>query len=316
MVTHRENGFKEGSPDRISYEKVMMAWADSCQPNAGQRARWWLKTLWNESELEGDKNLLPTVTTYNIAIRALALSEGPMVAEGLLLDLGDKYREESDASLCPNSESFAIVIQAWLRQVHIEQHMDDKYQALSRAVEWLSSLREIENENKLSTTPEQYDRVLKAAKECARERPNALEIAQDVFEALRKSRHGPDVFSYGSFLGVGLEALSFPGNERRRSEFVQVLFDRCCDDGLVGKHFVQAFTKSNTYSQGWTIDEREEVMKHIFHTWPFPRSWTRNIRSPSFLAKESHFDRSGGFSGPPVLKKESEDDDDDHEDEY
>ena len=314
MLTQRENNFREISPDRISYEKVMLAWANVCQPNSGQRARWWLQQLCNESELQGDRNLLPSVHTYNIAIGALAMVEGAAAAESLLLDLGDKYRKESDKSLCPNSESFALVIQAWLRQAHTEKHADDKFQALSRAVEWLSSLREIENENKLSTTPEQYVRVLQAAKECARERPIALDIAEDVFEAMRKSRHGLDVFAYASLLEVGLEALSSLEHEKSRTEFVQGLFDKCREDGMVGKHFVQAIAGSHTYTEGWTIDVREELMKRIFHTWPFPPSWTRNIRSSSFLATRIHFDRSGGFGGPPVMNEERAYDDDELED--
>lgn len=313
MLTHRQSGFKEASPDRISYEKVMMGWANSSQPNAGQRARWWLRKLWNESELEGDKDLLPTVGTYNIVIRALAHSEGASAAESLLLDLGDKYREESDASLCPNSESFALVIRAWLRQARTETYSDDKFQALSRAVEWLSSLREIEGENKLATTPEQYVGVLKAAMECARDRPEVLQMAQDVFDARRRSRHGIDDIAYASLLGVGLEALSFPEDDQRRTDFVHALFDQCREDGLMGKHLVQTLTGSNTYEEGWTIQEREELMKGIFQTWPFPRSWSRNIRSLHYLAKEIHFERSGGFSGPPVTQRNKGLRDDDHD---
>ena len=85
----------------------MLAWANSGRSNAGQRASYWLKKMWNDSELESDPNLLPVTNTYNIAILALAASDGPLAAENLLLDLGDKYKQEQAFSLCPNSESFA-----------------------------------------------------------------------------------------------------------------------------------------------------------------------------------------------------------------
>ena len=71
-----------------------MAWANSGHPNAGRRCSWWLRKLWNDSELYGNENLLPVTQTYNIAMKALAASEGALAAENLLLDLGDKYKEE------------------------------------------------------------------------------------------------------------------------------------------------------------------------------------------------------------------------------
>lgn len=312
MLAHRENDFAEASPDRISYEKVMMAWANSRRPNAGQRAQFWLKNLWNESELEGDKNLLPKVGTYNIALRALAFSDGASAAESLLLDLGDKYREEADTSLCPNSESFAIVIRAWLREVQQSHHIDDKFQALNRAVEWLNSLREIENENNLSTTPEQYANILKEAKACARDRPQVLSVAEAVFNAQRQSRHGLDVFSYANLLSVGLEAYSTSDEADKKAEFVLNLFNKCRDDGLVGKHFIQALAGHTN----WNIDAREELMKATFYTFPFPLSWTRNIRSHSFMARESDFRRSGGFHGPPIEQQDDGEDCDWNADEF
>lgn len=291
MFTHQDNGFTEAAPDRISYEKVMCAWANSLNGNACRRAQWWLKKLWNDSELQGNKDLLPTVSTYNIIIRALARSDGPLAAENLLLDMGDKYREEMAESLCPNSESFGLVIKAWLDKGHRDELMDDRLNSLHRAVEWLTSLREIENENNLSTTPEQYHGVLRAAKGCAKDRPEVLELAKRIFHDQKQSRHGLDIFSYSGLLGVGLEALSSPDADEERTAFIDDLFYRCCDDGLLGKQFVRTIVDSEIFDEGWTLEAYEDTMKRLFHTWPLLPSWTRNIRSEFHMAKESDFQR-------------------------
>lgn len=287
MLAHQDNGFNEAAPDRVSYEKVMLAWANSRNQNAGKRAQWWMQQLWNASELQGNKDLLPTKFTYNIVIKALAFSEGALAAENLLLDMGDRYRKEMSHSLCPNSESFAIVIQAWLRQVHQERSIEGQIGALQRAVEWLSSLREIEKDNNLSTTPEQYHRVLEAAKTCARERPEVLDLAKTIFHDQQQSRHGIDVFSYSRLLDVGLEALSSAENTEERNNFVQSLFQSCCEDGMLGKYFVRALVNYD----GWTLEEREEMQQRLFHTWPFPPSWTRNVKSTFHVVEEHDFAR-------------------------
>lgn len=289
MFTHQDNGLTEAAPSRVSYEKVMLAWAGSGHPNAGKRAQWWLKKLWNEAELQGDKDLLPTVMTYNIVIRALAKSEGALAAEKVLIDLGELYRNEMSPSLCPNSESFALVIQAWLRQVHYEKEIEERLIALDRAVQWLKSLREIEHGNDLSTTPEQFQQVLMAAITCARNRPEVLEMAKQIFDIQRHTRFGLDVFSYGYLLKVGLEALCSAEANVERTNFVDSLFQNCRDDGLLGRPFVRTLVSSRVESQGWTATERADTMNRLFDTWPFPVSWTRNIRSSLFHARFSDF---------------------------
>ncbi len=318
MFTHQDNGFMETAPDRISFEKVMLAWSVSGHPNAGRRAQWWLKKLWNEAELQGNENLLPTVTTYNIVIRALAKSEGALPAENLLLDLGDKYREEKSISLCPNSESFALVIHAWIRQSHRKQDgIEERVNALDRAVQWLSSLREIEFKNDLSTAPELYHKTLEATKKCVKERPELLDVAKRIFDDMRCSRHGLDVFAYALFLEIALVALSSPDHNQERTEFIDGLFQSCRDDGLVAKYFVRAITNSIVKEEGWTTSERDDTMNRLFPTWPLPRSWTRNIRSPLFHVKASDISRNGPFKRQLVettVESNNEYDDDHHPD--
>ena len=102
MMSHRDNEFMEASPDVLSYEKVMLAWANSGHPQSGKRATWWLKQLWKDYDLYPESastsshksSLLPTVSTYNIVMKALAGTDGALAAENVLLDLGERYRDE------------------------------------------------------------------------------------------------------------------------------------------------------------------------------------------------------------------------------
>jgi hypothetical protein len=321
MFSHKDNGSTDAGPDRLSFEKVriparcilvpqasfvvvlclttffnplhqvMSAWAHSGHPNAGKRARWWLRKLWNDSELDANENLLPRTHTYNIAMEALGISEGALAAENLLLDLGDKYREERTENLCPNSESFAIVIRAWLQKADRDSDINERMDSLHRAVEWLSSLREVENENNLSTAPELFSGILRSARYCAKQRPEILELATNTLNDMRKSRHQVDYVSYSLLLQVGLEALSGPDEEEARSQFVETLFKDCCEDGLVSKLFVRALADSPVYETGWTLEACKELTNQLFDTWPLPYSWSRNLASPRYQAKPEHTDR-------------------------
>jgi hypothetical protein len=269
----------------------MLAWAHSGHPNAGKRATWWLKKLWNDSELNGDDKLLPTTNTYNIAMKALSASEGALAAENLLLDLGDKYKEEQTPELCPNSESFAIVIRAWLQKADSDPDVGERIHSLQRAVEWLSSLREVENEKNLSTSPELFMGVLRVAKTCARQKPDILELANNTFNELKESRHQVDHVSYSLLLQVGLDALSGPNDEDERTAFVETLFKDCCDDGLVSSLFVRALSNSPMYETGWTIQECETLTKQLFYDWPQPTSWSRNLPTRKSQAKPEDAER-------------------------
>jgi hypothetical protein len=279
MLSHRDNGFLEAGPDVISYEKVILAWANSNHPNAGKRASWWLKQLWNDHERQQheypnqDVDLQPTVATYNAVIRALSATEGALAAENMLLDLGEKYHKDQMPQLCPNSESFAIVIRAWLQSADETKDIDERIAALKRAVEWLSSLREIENEKNLSTAPELYSGVIRICRSAAHpERPFVLDMAKEVFDNLRKSRHRVNYLSYAALLQVGLRVYRKPEKDAERQDFVKNLLFECCEDGLMSNLFLRAL--ANDISP-----ECSEIVDDMRHQWPLPASWSRNIKN-------------------------------------
>ena len=293
----------DAKPDRISYEKVILAWGNSGHPNAGKRALWWLKQLWSETENaemsmtdnteHGSQSfstrveeLCPTVSTYNAVMKALVSSPdsgGALAAENLLLDLGEKYRSLSSSStseelkrrygrLRPNSESFAIVIRAWLRESYDAYGADNKVACVIRAVEWLTSLHDVENENDLSTTPELFTGVLKAANRCARDRPDIIGIAIEVFDTFRDSRFQYDGQCYSTMLQVGLQSYSGPGREQDLGEFVNKLVEECCEDGLLNNVFVRTIANHHSY-------ECRAVTQKYFQHWPLAPSWSRNVKN-------------------------------------
>lgn len=289
MISHRDNGFLEAAPDRVSYEKVITAWSNSAHPNSGKRATWWLKQLWRESEVlstSDDNRLVPTVSTYNVAMKALAKTDGALAAENMLLDLGEKYRDEGKDSLCPNSESFAVVIRAWLKASDESRNTEDRISSLRRAVEWLSSLREIENENNLSTAPELFSGVLKSAVVCARERPAVLDLAQEIFEDFRRSRNRVDHISYAALLQVGLQTYAKCIDSENKRRFVGKLFDECCDDGLLSSTFVRAVYDDHS-------EECNDLIERFFRQWPLPLSWSRNVNNP--IAKPKRWDAQSSY---------------------
>mmetsp|Transcript_5179 Transcript_5179/g.11487 ORF Transcript_5179/g.11487 Transcript_5179/m.11487 type:complete len:787 (+) Transcript_5179:256-2616(+) len=280
MISHRENGFLEASPDVVSYEKVMLAWANSGHPNAGKRAQWWLKQLWRDydlypestSESSHKSSLLPTVNTYNIVMKALAWTDGALAAENVLLDLGEKHRDSTDhPGLCPNSESFAIVIKAWLESAKESRNVDERISSIRRAYEWLSSLRGIENENDLSTSPELFTGLLAMTKICAKQRPRVLDLAMQIFEDFRQSRHRLDYISYATLLQVGLQAHA-RGSGELRGIFVEKLFAECCNDGLVSNVFIRTLVDDPSI-------ECKELVDRVLQDWPLPSYWSRNLKN-------------------------------------
>jgi len=276
MMSHRDSGFFDAAPDVISYERVILAWANSGHPNAGKRALWWLKQLWRDYEVHEDStknsshesSLQPTVSTYNVVMKALSCTNGALAAENVLLDLGEKYRDSTNyPGLCPNSESFAIVIRAWLESAKEARNVDDRISSIRRAYEWLSSLRGIENENNLSTAPQLFTGLLSVSTTCAKQRPHVLELAEKIFDDFRKSRHRLDCISYATLLQVGLRAHS--GSGEAKEKFVEKLLEDCCDDGLISNVFVRTLVDD---SECKSIVDRELQ-------WPLPSSWSRNLKN-------------------------------------
>lgn len=284
----------------------MLSWARSGHSNAGKRATWWLRKLWEDYSIEGGDDLLPTTTTYNIVIEAVSSSSilddgGALEAEKLLLEMGEKYKNQSIEQLCPNSESFAHVIRAWVndseqhfspqkqqqryeRRYHEDDNIDveEGIKSLYRAVDWLISLQEVENENNLSSSPELFLRIIRATIIPSKYRPmSMLQLATKVFFNLSTSRHIVDEVPYTILLQVGLTALARPEYNVERDTFLEDHIRDCCENGMISTTFIRTLVNSTVYEEGWTVEERNRYVTKYFDEWPLHPSWARNLRNPN-----------------------------------
>jgi hypothetical protein len=267
------------------------------------------------------------VESYNTVMRVWADLRAPSKAEAALLDLldrsagrrrrsgafqdgggttgdddvGDSTDDQDKHLLEPNSESFALVIRGWLK---VAEERGDK-DALSSAVRWLASVRSLEQQEGSSSSSggsgrrrsilsqvDMYGGILSAARRCASEHPDVLDLAVDAFDELRRSHHQVEGLHYSRLLQVGLLALSRPENDNVRSEFVSQLFSDCCEDGRLSKPFLQALANGPVYRDGWTAAESARIVGELLglspqrrdrRPWPLPPSWTRNVRQGGLL---------------------------------
>ena len=184
-----------------------------------------------------------------------------------------RYQQQQTPELCPNSESFAIVIRAWLQLAEHTRNLEQRIRSIKRAVEWLTSLREIENEKNLSTAPELYHGVIRVARLAASpDCPFVLEIAQDVFEKFRQSRHRVNYLSYAALLQVALKVYGRPEQAVERKEFVNDLFQDCCEDGLLSNLFLRALSNDDS-------PECQDLVDNLRYHWPLSLSWSRNLKN-------------------------------------
>jgi hypothetical protein len=215
----------------------------------------------------------------------------PRKAESALVDLLNRSKAGSapsqdtgsDASLIPNSESFALVIRGWLKIAD----KGDK-DALMAAVKWLDSVRSREQQSfgqSALTQVDMYSGILASSRKCASRYPDILDVAVDVFDELRRSHHQVDCLHYSRLLQVGLLALSRPENDGVRSEFLAQIVAECAEDGLVSKQFIQALANGPVYPEGWTASESRRTVNELVmppergpQPWPLPSSWTRNVK--------------------------------------
>ena len=157
--------------------------------------------------------------------------------------------QEDTKDLRPNSESFSIIIRAWLT---VASKGSD--QALRSAVRWLDILvqREKAETGVVSAAPHLYTNILGVARTCASHSPGVLDLAIDVFEKLRGSHHMMECIDYTRLLQVVLLALSRPMNDKQRKYLVTKIIKEAQEYGFVDTPLLQALANGPVYSDGWT----------------------------------------------------------------
>lgn len=165
---------------------------------------------------------------------------------------------------------------------------------MKRAFDWVEYLvKHYDNaDSGPTTTHDAFLGILKAARKCASDRKDILNLASKTFQYLKESRHVVDPLAYSCLLQIVLQALSRPESDNARTEKVTQIVQDCCEDGLVSKGLVRALTNGPVYESGWTLSESEELTTTLFPDWPLPPSWTRNISNDAVLPTQSDFQRT------------------------
>ena len=293
MTTLRDQGMTDVGPDATSYLLVLRAWANSNKDNRGARVEWLLSSQWNDFDFTGDAKLRPTVDAYNLVIRVWASLQQPQRAEKVLAELLNLAAKSSNDGrlLRPTSESFALLIRAWTA---VANHQGSA-SAWMRAAEWLHTLvqKETTGDPDLVSSVDLFSSILGAARKCAS--LDVLNVAVKVFKLLQASHHTVEPLHYSRLIQTGLLALSRPESNEVRASFVRHLLQECQDAGLVSGPLLQAVATGPVYSDGWTAEESEELVLELFPDWPFPPSWTRNVRQPGLFPQKTDLERQSNM---------------------
>jgi len=288
MTTLSDQGNIGARPDSTSYMLVLRTWVNSSKTTRGQRVEWLLSKQWNDFDFSGDENLRPTVDAYNLVIRVWADLKKPLHAEKVLTELINLSADEKSGGVRPTSESFALMIRAW-----ILLSVNGNEQALKRAAEWLQTLVKREKDDpKIVSSVDLFSSILGAARKCASHAPEVLDLSVEVFEQLRSSHHVVEPLHYSRLIQIGLLTLSKADQTEVRNSFVRQLVEECKEAGLVGSPLLQALANGPVYSDGWTIDASDELVWELFPDWPLPPSWTRNVKQTDLLPQKHDLMRS------------------------
>lgn len=290
MTSLQEDGHGNVGPDAVSYMSVMRAWLNSKKANRGQRIGWLLSKQWKDYEFSGDESIRPTVDNYNISIRTwcnIGNAEEAEVTIRSLMEHGDNLKIRS---LQPNTESYVLVVKAWLRLAEKGSEV-----ALKSAARWMDELlqREKEEAGVLSSV-ELYLSFFGAARHCALHFPSSvLQLTYAQFEKLKSSRHTLEPLHYARIVQIIITALSWKeNNEMRRMALFKIIAE-CKEDGLVSGGLLRALVAAPVIQRrGWTIEESRYMVYECFPRFPFPVSWTRNVRQVNLLPKKQDFVRT------------------------
>ena len=242
--------------------------------------------------MDHDERLRLSVTACNAVIKALVKVGQVKEAEKVLVDMMHSEKNEKIPFLKPNSESFAMVIHAWLKFDAKESERFAAGDPCERAVEWLDELirREEAGMSGVTTSPELFDGVLKAASKVADVQPGILGLAIATLEKYRASRHRVDYMAYVWLLEAAIKAFGTPEFDKARFDFIQLVRE-CCDDGLLSNKFVQTLANGPGYCYEWKRGEGALIMKELFPDWPLPPEWYRNLPQDCHIPKRKEFRR-------------------------
>ena len=236
------------------YNALLYCWLSSNDREAPKRS---IEIL---AQIEDDKSLRPSVNTYTTVLSTLSKSRDP------------KSVDEAEAIVqrmerrgpTPNIKTYTSLIQNYGRS-----RLPDKAMRASQV------LQKLKASNRTETMPNVicYNAVLNACEHTDPTDPvsaeEALKVACVTFDEIRAAPTlEPNHVTYGTFLGVLANLM--PASSRQ--EIVELVFRRCCMEGLVSGLVLRKLANAVTND-----DVFHELLKGHSST-RLPRSWTARVK--------------------------------------
>ena len=245
-------------PNEYTYLNVMRSWLLSKHPDRASKVAQWLNR--QRMAAKTDPTLLPRLGAYHLVMRAWTDVGQPEQTQNVLNHL--VLESQTNEALQPTSESFTLLIRAWLV-------LDRDEAALEMAVQIFTWLVGQESADESLVVPFRlYQLVLLACIKCGT--PKAVGWARQIVDLVIASHRDVLPHHYTSLLKAGLSGL----RGRKRARFVYETVRECQEAGLLSQSMVTVLVESGL--QGDLLDED-----------PFPRSWSRNVPYDALLPRHN-----------------------------
>ena len=264
-------------PDRSTYQNLIRTWTKTKCPTSGDRAKWWLRKMSNESKTLDNDHLQPNVNTYNAVLETYLNIGEASKAETLFLEQLE-FEKHNEGIIRVNSETFSLIIRTWLKYAQINE-VGNSIKGCRQAHKWLTMLLQREKSGIpfCSSSPELFGTILKVIAKARENDYFLFDIALKTFSKLKSSRHHVDALSYQCLLQIGLKSIASPLDNRKREKFIHQVVTSCCEDGLVSSGFVSTFSQYFSSTLRYPLQETQRQISIYFGDFPIPKNCSRNL---------------------------------------
>lgn len=276
-------------PDIISYNTALSAWSHSGRADAAPQAEKMVQGMEKAAKSGDDNAPMPNTITYNTILHAWSKSEmqgACLRAEKILNYMLNSKRKE----ILPDAISFSTVMDTWAKSK--EPH---KAARTRKMLDQLLHTFKVTGKSNIKLSHIPFNTVLNA---CAfsslgtskEERREALQIAVSTYKEMQEEGIDSDTVTYGNMIKC-LGNLMPKGDIRTRMALK--VFERCCEEGLVGKLVWNEIRRVVPTSELDLTIQLKNSCSHL-ELRDLPRKWKHKNR----------FDKRGRKSKKPVRKEQ------------
>ena len=216
----------------------------------------------------GATDCKPNIESYNVLLRHWRDgAQSPWQANKTLEELYSNYKLSNDVDLCPNAESYNIVLEC-ISESRIRNKAKMCDRVLMRMVRHYRDI----NDDSCMPTVESFNFVIKA---CATTEGNqddknsAFKVASVAFKQLHSIDFAePNSATYALMLSAYDSLLSNRRSERKR--VVEALFQSCCREGCVDSSVIESLRK---------VCSPGTFQRFVGDIEKIPDKWSRKIQS-------------------------------------